>query len=136
MENKETVKNRSADAWLLPILFIILLVVIVVLVYLISIQNPGNLFGKPSLSVISVEPGVRVSVEAVNFPEGQMLEARIDVGGSLGDDGIVVGRTLPSVSGKVIATYPIPIELAAELQLVLRLDNEDGYYAYQQFDNR
>jgi hypothetical protein len=136
MESKETVKNRSANAWLLPTLFIILLIVIVVMVYLISIQNPGNLFGKPSLNVVSVEPGVSVTAEALSFPPGQTLEARIDESGSLGDDGIIVGRTQPGGSGNVIATYPIPAELVAELQLVLRLENENGYYAYQQFDNR
>jgi hypothetical protein len=120
----------------LPTLFFLLLVVIVVMVYLLSVQNPGNLFQKPSLDVVSVEPGVSVTVAAENFPSLQILEARIDRGGAAGENGIVVGLTMPGVSGEVIAVFNIPDEMALESELVVRLENDDGYYAYQQVTNR
>ena len=106
------------------------------MVYLISVRNPGNLFSKPSLAITAVEPNKSVTVAAANFPPRQMLEARIDRGGSPGDNGILVGLTMPGDSGNVIATFTIPDELAVEPELVVRLENDDGYYAYRQFDNR
>jgi len=136
MEDKKAAKIRPANTWVLPTLFILLLVVIVVMVYLLSVQNPGNLFQKPSLDVVSVEPGVSVTIAAENFPSLQILEARIDRAGAAGENGIVVGLTMPGVSGDVIAVFNIPDEMALESELVVRLENEDGYYAYQQVTNR
>ena len=136
MGDKKAVKIQQSNTWVLPVLFILLLVVIIVVGYLVSVQNPGNLFQKPSLDVVSVEPGASVTVAAANFPARQMLEARIDEGTALGENGIVVGLTMPGDSGNVIATFPIPDELSMETELVIRLENEDGYYAYQQYDNR
>ena len=136
MSDKKSVKIRASNTWVLPALFIVLLVAIIVMVYLLSSRNPGNLFNKPSLAVSGVEPNVSVTVAAANFPPRQMLEARIDKGGSPGDNGILVGLTMPGDSGNVIATFTIPDELAVEPELVVRLENDDGYYAYRQFDNR
>ena len=136
MSDKKSGKIRLSNTWVLPALFIVLLVLVIIMVYLLSVRNPGNLFGRPSLNVVSVEPGVSVTVAAANFPPRQMLEARIDRGGSPGDNGILVGLTMPGDSGNVIATFTIPDELAVEPELVVRLENDDGYYAYRQFDNR
>ena len=136
MGDKKAVKIQQSNTWVLPALFILLLVVVIVMGYLVSVQNPGNLFQKPSLEFVSVEPGASVTVAAANFPPRQMLEARIDEGTALGENGIVVGLTMPGDSGNVIATFTIPDELSMETELVIRLENEDGYYAYQQYDNR
>lgn len=136
MESKKAEKIRPAKTWVLPALFIMLLVVIVMMVYLLSVQNPGNLVHRPSLRIAHREPGVSVTVAAANFPPRQMLEARIDQGGALGDNGILVGLTMPGDSGNVIAVFNIPDEMSLESELVVRLENDDGYYAYQQFNNR
>ena len=136
MGDKKAVKIQQSNTWVLPALFILLLVVVIVMGYLVSVQNPGNLFQKPSLDVVSVEPGASVTVAAANFPPRQMLEARIDEGTARGENGIVVGLTMPGDSGNMIAIFTIPDELSMETELVIRLENEDGYYAYQQYDNR
>ena len=90
----------------------------------------------PSVSIISVDPGVSVSIKAKDFPADTELTALINKANTEGKDGVVVGTTNSGSTGGFAAVYNIPLNLADESQLVIRLEGGAGYWAYHTFNNR
>ena len=91
--------------------------------------------GNPSVTIDSVDAGVSVTVTARNFPPDTAVDAFIGVPGNEGVDGEYVDTT-DSGSGTFTETYKIPNQYADDPQLVIRLQTETSYYAWNIFLNQ
>ena len=90
----------------------------------------------PFISILSVDPGISVSFEAGNFPLKTSLTVFIDLVGSEGVDGVVVGTKKTDSTGSIQSQFEIPSEFKNASQLVIRLEGGSGYWAYNTFTNR
>jgi hypothetical protein len=92
--------------------------------------------GIPSFSILSVTPGVSVTVRTNNYPANKDFTVRMGAFGTLGIGGTVVGTTNSGAGGVFEATYSIPAALAANGQIAIRMDSTDGvFFAYNWFYN-
>jgi len=109
---------------------------IVVLVALLFVT-----FGKisaasiPLTSIVSVNPGVSVTVSGKNFTPGVTFTARMGAYGTYGVGGTVVGSIAIDSTGKFTATYAIPSGFTSADKLAIRFDGTNGYFAYDWFTN-
>ena len=69
------------------------------------------------------------------YPANNSFTVRMGPYGSLGVNGIVVGFTNSGRGGIFTATYIIPNALRGSAKIHIRMDGENGYYAYDWFDN-
>lgn len=90
----------------------------------------------PSISISSVDQGISVSINAVNFPPDTKLTAYVNLVGTEGVDGVVVGTKKSGSTGSLSKTFEIPSEFKNENQLVIRLEGGAGYWAYNTFNNK
>ncbi len=89
----------------------------------------------PSVTIDSVDAGVSVTATARNFPPDTAVDVFIGVPGHEGVDGEYV-ETTDSGSGTFTGTYKIPNQYADDPQLVIRLQTETSYYAWNTFLNQ
>lgn len=89
----------------------------------------------PLTSIVSVNPGVSVTIAGKYFPAGQTFTVRMGTYGSYGIGGTVVGSIVIESSGTFTATYAIPSALAGQSKLAVRFDGSNGYYSYDWFNN-
>lgn len=88
-----------------------------------------------SVTIDSVDAGVSVTATARNFPPDTDVDVFIGVPGNEGVDGEYV-ETTDSGSGTFTGTYKIPNKYADDPQLVIRLQTETSYYAWNTFLNQ
>jgi hypothetical protein len=91
--------------------------------------------GIPTFSILSVVKDKSVSIKTNNFPADKTFTVRMGAYGTLGIGGIVVGSQDSGSGGSFEATYDIPVELKGSYKIAIRMDNADGYYAYNWFFN-
>jgi len=91
--------------------------------------------GNPSVTIDSVDAGVSVTATARNFPPDTDVDVFIGVPGNEGVDGEYV-ETTDSGAGTFTGTYKIPNKYADDPQLVIRLQTETSYYAWNTFLNQ
>jgi hypothetical protein len=91
--------------------------------------------GSPSVTIDSVDAGVSVTATARNFPPDTAVDVFIGVPGHEGVDGEYV-ETTDSGSGTFTGMYRIPSQYADDPQLVIRLQTETSYYAWNTFLNQ
>lgn len=113
-----------------------LVLVSMVLVMLLTAVTPGQAVAIPLTTIVSVVPGVSVTISGVNFPADQTFTVRMGAYGTLGIGGTVVGTKDPGSSTSFTATYNIPAALASAAKLAIRFDSPQGYYSYDWFVNQ
>ncbi len=89
----------------------------------------------PTISIMTVEPGVSVKIQANNFPASQTFTVRMGAYGTLGVGGTVVATTESGPGGTFTAIYAIPAGLKTADKIAIRMDSDKGYYAYNWFYN-
>jgi len=87
-----------------------------------------------SIDIVSVNPGVSVTIRANNFPGG-LFTVRMDKYGSQAANGTQVDVTNTGSGGSFQETYKIPAALKNENHLTIRLE-KSGVYAYNSFYNQ
>lgn len=90
----------------------------------------------PFLSIVSVKAGEWVTVHATGLPANLLFTAKMDKIGTTADNGAAVGQTTSGASGTFDATYLIPTGLKNETSIAIRIDNDQGFYAYNWFPNQ
>jgi len=90
----------------------------------------------PVTSIVSVTPGVSVTISGANFPVGQIFTVTMGPYGSYGVGGIVVGSYDSSAGGYFTATYAIPSSLAGASMIAIRFQStSSGVFSYNWFTN-
>jgi hypothetical protein len=90
----------------------------------------------PFISITSVKAGEWVTVHASGLPANQLFTARMDKSSTTADNGTTVGQTQSAADGTFDATFVIPASLKSEPSISIRIDNVQGYYAYNWFANK
>jgi hypothetical protein len=90
----------------------------------------------PSFSIYAVKADETVTLHTLNFPANINFTVRMDKAGNQAIDGIVVGQTNSGIGGAFEVTYRIPAELRGAATIAIRLESDEGYYAYNWFVNR
>lgn len=91
----------------------------------------------PTFSIIAVDPGASVTIQASNFPARTSFDVLIGTYETKAVDGIKVGSVTPGTGGAFTATFNIPSTLSKEYQIALRFQSvsNPNYYAYNWFYN-
>lgn len=89
----------------------------------------------PTISIVSVVKGEKVTIKTSNFPKNQVFTVRMGEYGTLGVNGIAVATTDSGAGGTFEATYAIPDALETREKIAIRLESPAGYYAYDWFNN-
>ncbi len=90
----------------------------------------------PSFSIKAVDAGKTVTIVAKDFPKSHEFVVRMGKYGTLGVGGIIAAEVTSSETGAFEATFPIPVDLAAEKVVAIRLDAKTGgWYAFNWFYN-
>ena len=99
-----------------------------------NIPAPGD---APTITIVSIEPGVSVKVTTKNFPANHSFNVLMGKMGTLGIGGVLVDVVNSSTGGSLTYTFDIPASLAAERQIAIRMQTPaTGYYSYNWFWNR
>jgi len=89
----------------------------------------------PTFKIVSVVPGVSVTIETKNFPANMDFTVRMGEYGTYAIGGYMVATTNSGTGGIFQATYTIPDALKNNATLAIRMDGKLGYYAYNYFTN-
>jgi LysM repeat protein len=89
----------------------------------------------PAITIVSVTPGVTVTIQTANFPAHQMFEVRMGKNGTFGVNGTLVTQQDSGAGGSFTATYNIPASLKNERIIAIRLESQAGYFSYGWFAN-
>jgi hypothetical protein len=89
----------------------------------------------PTISIVSVERDVSVTIRTHNFPANQTFTARMGAIGTRGVNGTIVGTTNSGEGGSFVVTYEIPAALRGSALIAIRLESPAGYFAYNWFTN-
>lgn len=93
--------------------------------------------GYPTISIVSVERDVSVTVRMYNLPPNDEFRVRMGYIGTRGVNGIKVTSFGTGGGGNQTATYAIPADLYGLKQIAIRIESKtgSGYYAYNWFYN-
>jgi hypothetical protein len=95
-------------------------------------KTPANI---PTMSIVSVVKGEKVTIKTNNFPKNQTFTVRMGEYGTLGVNGIAVATTDSGAGGSFEATYSIPDALKSKDKIAIRMESPAGYFAYDWFNN-
>lgn len=90
----------------------------------------------PRLNVTGVEAGRTVTVQVGNLAPNQKVEVRLGKNGTLGVNGVLVGTATTDANGQFSATYTLPENLRADAIIAIRVESQNGRYAYDWFWNQ
>jgi hypothetical protein len=113
----------------------VLLVVIMLSVLLLPNPEPIQAYTIPTFTIINVVPNGTVTIQTYNFPPNQIFTVRMGYYGTLGVDGIIVAQTNSGAGGSFQETYTIPSQLYNQAAIAIRMDSDQGFYAYNWFYN-
>jgi hypothetical protein len=113
-----------------------LIATLLVLVMLMTAVSQSQAVAIPLTTIVSVVPGVSVTISGVNFPADQTFTVRMGAYGTLGVGGTVVGTKEPGSSTSFTATYNIPAALTSAAKIAIRFDSPQGFYSYDWFVNQ
>ena len=109
------------------------LVVVAGLVF--GLVKQTEAYGTPITSIVSINPGVSVTVAGTNFPAGQTFVVRMGPYGSYGVGGTVVGSYATGSGAYFTSTYAIPAALVGADKIAIRLESAQGAFSYNWFYN-
>lgn len=90
----------------------------------------------PSFDVIGVKTDESVTIRTRDFPANVKFIIRMDVYGDNAEDGIAVAEMNSGLGGAFEATIMIPAQLKGVATIAIRVDSQEGYFAYSWFTNR
>jgi hypothetical protein len=92
----------------------------------------------PTFSIVSVDPGVSVTIRTYNFPAHDSFVVLMGYMHTRGVNGIKVTTISSGNGGSFTGTYDIPEDLKDEYQIAIRLQSNSGsgYFAYNWFYNK
>jgi hypothetical protein len=90
----------------------------------------------PTIAIISVDPGVSVTIQTAGFPPSQSFTVSMGKLGTLGIGGFVVATTDSGNGGEIEATNDIPPELQNDAYIAIRMQSDQGYFSYNLFSNQ
>lgn len=90
-----------------------------------------------SMSVLSVDKGKSVTIQAVNYPAYTEFRVLMDKIGTRAVDGIRAGTATTTKDGAFRASFNIPEELEDQSLIAIRIEatGRSGHYAYNWFQN-
>lgn len=124
-------KKFSPSRRVLPIFLSLLLAICLLAVAVI----PGQAYGVPLISIVSVNKDVSVTISGSYFPSGRVFTVRMGPYGTLAIGGTVVGTYDSTYGSSFVETYTIPSELVGADRIAIRMDSYDGYYSFNWFVN-
>jgi hypothetical protein len=89
----------------------------------------------PTISILSITPGVSVTIGGSNFPPGKNFTVTMGTYGSYGVGGTVVGTYASGSGAYFTSTYAIPSGLAGLDKIAIRFDSGTGFFSYNWFYN-
>jgi hypothetical protein len=96
----------------------------------------GSYTGIPTITILSVEEGVSVTVKTHHFPANKEFNVLMGEMGTKGIGGIKVGTFNSEGGGAFTKTFDIPAALQNNDQIAIRLQTANNvYYAYNWFFN-
>ena len=111
------------------------LLVIVLMLTAVNLDAEANTV--PKIFIQGVTKDEKVTVVTQNFPANREFIARMNVIGTKGINGFVVGSVDSGAGGSLIFTFDIPAELYSLSQIAIRLNSTTGgYYSYNWFYNK
>jgi hypothetical protein len=96
---------------------------------------PGYGGSVPIITIVDVAQDKQVTIDATNFPSGQVLNVRMGAFGTDANGGTVVGTANSGSSGCFSATFPIPASFSGSPKIAIRVETTSGYYGYNWFYN-
>jgi hypothetical protein len=116
---------------------IIFAFVLVIVLMLTAVNLDAEASTVPKIFIQGVTQDKKVTILTQNFPANKEFIARMNVIGTKGVNGIVVGSVNSGVGGSLLFTFDIPAELHSLSQIAIRLDaTTGGYYSYNWFYNK
>jgi len=91
--------------------------------------------GTPSFTIGEVQQDTSVTIMTSNLPLNTEYTVLMGPYGSLGASGTVAGTGQVENSGNLKLTFDIPANLKGSTYIALRLEDSNGYYAYNWFRN-
>jgi hypothetical protein len=91
--------------------------------------------GTPGFSIVSTETDGTVTIKTSNFPVDESFTVRMGAFGKKAVGGVVVGTTESGKGGEIEVTYTIPDELKGTNPIAIRMDSDNGFFAYNWFFN-
>jgi hypothetical protein len=91
--------------------------------------------GIPTFSIVSAVTDTTVTIKTNNFPPDEDFVVRMGPFGTKAIGGTVVTTTPSGAGGSFEVTYDIPAGLAGSDLIAIRMDSDNGYYAYNWFYN-
>jgi len=88
----------------------------------------------PYISIVTVDEDKSVTLSGANFPAGQKFTVRMGAYGTYALGGTTVG-TVETTASMFSATFDIPEAVKGAERIAIRVDSEEGYYAYNWFYN-
>lgn len=107
----------------------------VLAVLVAAVPAPVQAAAVPTFSIVKVVQDESITIRTYNFPAWQLFTVRMDVVGKAAADGIIITQTNSGAGGSFEETYRIPAELKGKLQIAVRLESSNGFYAYNWFNN-
>lgn len=90
----------------------------------------------PVFDIITIKANESVTIRTHNFPAHKDFTVRMDKAGNLAIDGIAVAEINSGSGGEFDLTIKIPAELKDTKTIAIRLESDEGYFAYNWFSNR
>ena len=108
-----------------------LLAVVAIALTSIGSSSASNV---PVISIVSVEADKSVTIAGSNFPVGQKFVVRMGAYGTYALGGEKVGK-VETEQSTFTTSFDIPEGLKGDARIAIRLDSDQGYYAYNWFYN-
>lgn len=90
----------------------------------------------PTFDIMNVRSDESVTIRTHNFPANVKFIIRMDVAGNRAENGIAVAEMNSGRGGEFEATVMIPSQLKGEQAIAIRVDSQEGYFAYNWFTNQ
>jgi hypothetical protein len=91
--------------------------------------------GTPTMGILDVVIDDQVTIRTRQYPPGQTFTVRMGKYGTLGIDGVVVGKFDSGNGGSMDKTFDIPDELHGQSRIAIRADSPAGFFSYNWFWN-
>ena len=111
-------------------------ILIVLLLALMSVNDAASAGTVPTISIVGVTQGSRVTILTHNYPANRDFDVRMAERGARAIGGILVGSFNSGPGGSNQYTFDIPQPLSSHNQIAIRLDSRTGgFFSFNWFYN-
>ena len=89
----------------------------------------------PAILIVGVERNKAITVQTKDFPPNQIFTVRMGPFEDFSAKNVAAGTVKSGKGGTFKFTINIPVELTDVPRITIRLDSEQGFYAYDSFNN-